>query len=189
MSDVPRHQFVPSVSIWNAYADQPQAIGHRQTISQPTVVAIMTEALELSGTETVLEIGTGSGYQAAVLAKLSRQVYSIEIVRPLGEVARRRLADLGYSNVEVKIGDGYKGWPEHAPFDRIILTAAPPEIPQALSDQLREGGILVAPVGTTEQRLVRWTKQGGKLQKADLGAVRFVPMVPAGPGAFAIASF
>lgn len=176
---VPRHRFMPAgTSIPDAYADRPHPIGHGQTISQPTVVAIMTQALELDGSERVLEIGTGSGYQAAVLARLARKVFSIEIVAPLGEEARRRLAAMGHDNVEVRIGDGYQGWPEHAPFDCIILTAAPPEMPEALIRQLAEGGIVVAPVGDDQQRLVRWTKTSGELVKEDLGSVRFVPMVP-----------
>ncbi|MCA9623389.1 MAG: protein-L-isoaspartate O-methyltransferase, partial [Myxococcales bacterium] len=125
-----------------------------------------------------LEIGTGSGYQAAVLSLRAAQIYSIEIVEPLGEAAARRLAELGYRNVSVRIGDGYRGWPEEAPFDRIILTAAPPEMPRALVDQLREGGIIVAPVGEYQQWLYRWVKQGGRLLAEELGPVRFVPMVP-----------
>jgi protein-L-isoaspartate(D-aspartate) O-methyltransferase len=181
LRSVPRHLFMPGASLRIAYSDHPQAIGHGQTISQPTIVAIMTDVLDLRGDERVLEIGTGSGYQAAVLSVLAREVYSIEIVAPLGEAARARLADLRYQNVQVRVGDGYKGWPEHAPFDRIILTAAPPEMPRPLVDQLREGGVLVAPVGeqSETQRLVRWTKHRGQLTKEDLGAVRFVPMVPA----------
>jgi protein-L-isoaspartate(D-aspartate) O-methyltransferase len=176
----PRHLFVPDASLSDAYDNSPQPIGHGQTISQPAVVAIMTNALELRGTERVLEIGTGSGYQAAVLAVLSRQVFTIEIVAPLGEVARERLAKLGFSNVEVRIGDGYAGWPEQAPFDRIVITAAPPEIPQALLAQLAEGGVLVAPVGEEgePQDLVRLTKRGGRIVKENLALVRFVPMVP-----------
>jgi protein-L-isoaspartate(D-aspartate) O-methyltransferase len=175
---VPRHLFMPKASIAAAYRDQPHPIGYDQTISQPTVVALMTQALALRGAEKVLEIGTGSGYQAAVLSLLARQIYSIEIVEPLGRDARARLRELGYHNVEVKIGDGYKGWPEHAPFDRIILTAAPPEMPRALVDQLAPSGILVAPVGDDDQTLVRWRKVGDALKKEDLGSVRFVPMVP-----------
>lgn len=180
MREVPRHLFAPSLPMRQAYADQPQPIGHGQTISQPTVVAIMTAALQLTGAERVLEIGTGSGYQAAILGRLAREVYTIEIVAPLGEAAKERLQRLGYANVRVRIGDGYKGWPEAAPFERVLLTAAPPEIPRALIEQLAEGGILVAPVGGEGevQRLVRWTKRGGALKKEDLGAVRFVPMVP-----------
>ncbi|MEZ4438930.1 MAG: protein-L-isoaspartate(D-aspartate) O-methyltransferase [Polyangiaceae bacterium] len=177
MRQVPRHRFV-SASIATAYQDTPQPIGYGQTISQPTIVALMTQALRLSGKERVLEIGTGSGYQAAVLSLRAAQIYSIEIVEPLGEAAARRLAELGYRNVSVRIGDGYRGWPEEAPFDRIILTAAPPEMPRALVDQLREGGIIVAPVGEYQQWLYRWVKQGGRLLAEELGPVRFVPMVP-----------
>ena len=174
---VPRHRFMPGVSMRLAYEDTPYPIGHDQTISQPTIVALMTQALALTGKEKVLEIGTGSGYQAAVLSGLVRELYSIEIVEPLGEMARARLAELGYDNVTVRIGDGYAGWPEQAPFDRIILTAAPPEMPSALVAQLREGGIVVAPVGEEEQWLYRWTKRDGELEEERLGAVRFVPMV------------
>ncbi|MCC6553679.1 MAG: protein-L-isoaspartate(D-aspartate) O-methyltransferase [Polyangiaceae bacterium] len=179
MRSVPRHQFMPGATLRQAYMDTPRPIGHEQTISQPTVVAIMSQALSLHGTERVLEIGTGSGDQAAILSVLAREVFTIEIIPELGEPARSRLAALGYRNVEVRIGDGYKGWPERAPFDRILLTAAPPEIPEALVEQLAEGGILVAPVGDApeRQRLVRWTKVKGALKKEDLGAVRFVPMV------------
>jgi protein-L-isoaspartate(D-aspartate) O-methyltransferase len=177
MRRVPRHLFVPGASLHDAYRDAPYPIGHGQTISQPTVVALMTHALKLTGSERVLEVGTGSGYQAAVLGLLAREVASIEIVAPLGDQARRRLAALGYHNVEVRIGDGYRGWPEKAPFDRIILTAAPPEMPAGLVEQLREGGIIVAPVGEIDQDLVRWTKRAGSLHKENLGAVRFVPMV------------
>jgi len=177
LGEVPRHLFMPSASMVQAYQDTPYPIGHDQTISQPTIVALMTQALALDGGEKVLEIGTGSGYQAAVLSRLCKEVYSIEIVAPLGEAAAARLKELGYGNVTVRIGDGYRGWPEQAPFDRIILTAAPSKMPQALVDQLREGGIVVAPVGDEEQWLYRWTKRGGKLHEERLGAVRFVPMV------------
>lgn len=179
MRKTPRHLFVPEASLPIAYQNRPQPIGHGQTISQPTVVAIMTNALELRGPERVLEIGTGSGYQAAVLSRLAKQVYTIEIVAPLGEMAKTRLKQLGYANVEVRIGDGYAGWPEHAPFDRILITAAPPEIPKALVEQLAEGGILVAPVGEEwePQELVRWRKRGGKIEKETLAIVKFVPMV------------
>jgi protein-L-isoaspartate(D-aspartate) O-methyltransferase len=180
MRRVPRHLFAPNLPLARAYDDSPQPIGHDQTISQPSVVAIMTEALELRGGERVLEIGTGSGYQAAVLSVLANEVRSIEIVPELGEAARKRLTDLGYANVYVRIGDGYRGWPEHAPFDRILLTAAPDEIPKALLDQLAEGGVLVAPVGVQAafaQRLIRVRKSGGRLSTEDLGAVKFVPMV------------
>jgi protein-L-isoaspartate(D-aspartate) O-methyltransferase len=178
MRRVPRHLFMAGVSMRTAYEDTPYPIGHGQTISQPTVVALMTQALRLTGEERVLEIGTGSGYQAAVLALLAREVYTIEIVAPLGAEASARLRHLGYDNVTVRVGDGYLGWPEHAPFDRIILTAAPPTMPAALVAQLRDGGILVAPVGEDIQDLLRWTKRGDRLDKERLGAVRFVPMVP-----------
>lgn len=176
---VPRHRFMPSGSIEEAYGDYPNPIGHGQTISQPTVVAIMSDALDLTGAERVLEIGTGSGYQAAILSLLAREVDSIEIVAELGLAAKRRLDELGYKNVVVHVGDGYQGLPSRAPFDRIVLTAAPPAIPQALLDQLVDGGILVAPVGgaSEPQRLIRWTRRGSSLVKEDLGAVRFVPMV------------
>lgn len=177
LGKVPRHQFMPGAGLREAYQDVPHSIGYDQTISQPTVVALMTQALRLTGAERVLEIGTGSGYQAAVLSGLCAHVYSIEIVPPLARNATHRLSRLGYANVTVKSGDGYQGWPEHAPFDRVILTAAPPEMPAALVSQLRDGGSIVAPVGQVEQMLVRWTKKGDRLLKEQLGPVRFVPMV------------
>jgi len=173
---VPRHLFVDA-PIERAYRDRPLPIGWAQTISQPSVVAIMSDALQLTGTERVLEIGTGSGYQAAVLSRLASRVFSVEIVGPLASLARKRLASLGYANVEVLEGDGYKGWSEHAPFDRILLTAAPEHLPDALKDQLADGGILVAPVGPDgAQRLVVWRKHAGAVAR-DLGPVLFVPMV------------
>jgi protein-L-isoaspartate(D-aspartate) O-methyltransferase len=177
MSRVPRELFVPPESRHLAYEDQPLPIGHGQTISQPYIVAYMTEALETAPEQTVLEIGTGSGYQAAVLAELVRQVYSIEIVPELAERARRTLAQARYRNVEVRTGNGYLGWPEHAPFERIIVTAAPPEIPQALVDQLAIGGRMVLPVGDTFQEMTIVTKDrdGTSVQKTI--PVRFVPMV------------
>ena len=145
---VPRHRFAgDAVPLTDAYANGPVDIGHGQTISQPSVVAMMTEALELSGSERVLEIGTGSGYQAAVLAELGARVFTIEIIEELAERAKQRLAELGYANVEVRVGDGSAGWPERAPFDRILVTAAAPAIPEALLAQLADGGVLVAPVG------------------------------------------
>ena len=147
LAHVPRHELVPDEMREYAYEDRPLPIGHGQTISQPYVVAYMTEQLRLRGDERVLEIGTGSGYQAAVLAELAREVYSIEIVEELGERARADLARLGYSNVHVRVGDGYRGWPEQAPFDAIIVTAAPGHVPQPLIDQLAVGGRLVLPVG------------------------------------------
>lgn len=177
MKAVPRHLFAPGHSIDDAYDDRPLPIGHGQTISQPTVVGMMTDALELHGPERVLEIGTGSGYQAAILSMLAKEVYSIELVEPLARDADARLKELGY-RVHVRAGDGYKGWPEAAPFDRIILTAAPPEIPRALLDQLAEGGVLVAPVGEGIQELVRIRKVQGKLKREHLDMVVFVPMVP-----------
>jgi protein-L-isoaspartate(D-aspartate) O-methyltransferase len=174
---VPRHLFVPDDLRPFAYQDRPLPIGRGQTISQPYIVAYMTEALQLAPAHTVLEIGTGSGYQAAVLADIVKQVYSIEIVPDLAEGARRALAQAGYRNVEVRSGNGYLGWPARAPFDRIIVTAAPPEIPQALVDQLAVGGIMVVPVGTGNQEIVIITKTpDGVAQKRTI-AVRFVPMV------------
>jgi protein-L-isoaspartate(D-aspartate) O-methyltransferase len=177
MMRVPRHFFVPDYSLARAYGNYPLPIGEGQTISQPSVVAVMTEALALDGTQRVLEIGTGSGYQAAILSLLSAEVDTIEIVPKLGERARARLGELGYTNIQVRIGDGYKGWPERAPFDRIIITAAPPDLPRALVDQLAEDGILVAPIGDVLQRLLRYRKVKGHLEVEDLGGVRFVPMV------------
>jgi protein-L-isoaspartate(D-aspartate) O-methyltransferase len=147
MRAVPRERFVPAEASTRAYDDTPLAIGFGQTISQPYIVAYMTEALAVQPTHRVLEIGTGSGYQAAVLGLLAREVYTIEIVAPLAKIAATVLRDLGHKNVQVREGDGYAGWPEHAPFDRIMVTAAPDEIPQPLIDQLAPGGRLVIPVG------------------------------------------
>ncbi len=181
MAVVPRHLFMPGASLARAYQNVPVAIGYDQTISQPSIVAIMSDALDLRGGERVLEIGTGSGYQAAILSALASEVFSIEVVPELASESRERLARLGYTNVTVRAGDGYDGWPEDAPFDRIIVTAAPEELPQTLLDQLAEGGTLVAPVGanTRTQRLVRYRKKKGHVTAEDLGAVRFVPMIPA----------
>ena len=177
MRRVPRHLFVPEDLRQFAYEDRPLPIGRGQTISQPYIVAYMSEALQLTPAHTVLEIGTGSGYQAAVLAEIVRQVYSIEIIPNLAETAREALARAGYRNVEVRTGNGYLGWPERAPFDRIIVTAAPPEIPQALVDQLAVGGIMVVPVGTSHQEIVVVTKTpDGATEKRTI-EVRFVPMV------------
>jgi protein-L-isoaspartate(D-aspartate) O-methyltransferase len=180
MLRVPRHLFVPWASLDEAYDNAPAPIGHGQTISQPTVVAVMSEALELGEGQRVLEIGTGSGYQAAILSLLASEVYSIEIVRALAEEARARLHRLGYSNVHVRAGDGYHGWPEESPFDRIVLTAAPAEVPAALLAQLANGGVLVAPVGPSEwgQSLLRYRKAGEHYSREYLGDVRFVPMLP-----------
>lgn len=180
MRAVPRHLFVPEALRRSAYEDHPLPIGHGQTISQPYIVAAMTEMLDPKTTDRVLEIGTGSGYQAAVLARLVRHVYSIEIVEPLGRQAQARLAELGYHNVTVRIGDGYEGWPEEAPFDKILLTAAPPEVPHKLIEQLRAPGRLVAPVGTGWQELVVIEKDSrGQIRRRTEFPVMFVPMVPA----------
>lgn len=179
IATVPRHEFVPKPHRANAYEDRPLPIGHDQTISQPYVVARMTEALDLDPSDVVLEIGTGSGYQAAVLAELCGQVYTIEIVPELGETARRRLAELGYDNVAVRVGDGYQGWPEHAPFDAIIVTAAPESVPQPLIDQLKPGGRLVIPVGPqsgAQQLLLVRKDSDGNITRESLELVRFVPM-------------
>lgn len=179
MRDTPRHLFIPPGQRSRAYADQPVPIGYRATISQPYIVALMTELLEPAKDHKVLEIGTGSGYQAAVLAPLVKHVYTIEIVPELAETAKQILDKTRRKNVTVRAGDGYKGWPEEAPFDRIILTAAPPEIPQALVDQLKLGGKLVAPVGDRLQELVVLDKsKDGKVTRRAVAPVRFVPMVP-----------
>jgi protein-L-isoaspartate(D-aspartate) O-methyltransferase len=177
MRRVPRHAFVPGAPLDVAYRDTPLPIGFGQTISQPTVVAIMTQALELSGAERVLEVGTGSGYQAAILSLLAHEVFSVEVVPDLATRSSRRLAELGYANVHVRAGDGYLGWPERAPFDRIIVTAAPPTVPEALFDQLTDGGVLVVPVGEYQQDLLRYRKQDDGTSVQDLGPVSFVPMV------------
>ena len=179
MSQIPRHKFVPEAYRNRAYTDHPLPIGYDQTISQPYIVAYMTQALNLSGDEKVLEIGTGSGYQAAVLAELADSVFSIEIVPQLAERANNILEELGYANAKVVHGDGYKGWQREAiMFDRIILTAAPPKVPKALFDQLDEGGILVAPEGKGFQTLRRYTKtEEGGMKIENLLPVRFVPMI------------
>lgn len=174
---IPRHLFVPPQMLPYAYADEPLPIGYGQTISQPYIVAFMSEALELKPQDRVLEIGTGSGYQAAVLAELAREVYSIEIVEPLGKEAAERLRRLGYTNVKLRIGDGYRGWPEAAPFDAIMVTAAPGHVPPALVQQLREGGRLVLPVGRFFQDLIRIRRTPKGTQQESLLPVRFVPMV------------
>ncbi|HEX5066419.1 MAG TPA: protein-L-isoaspartate(D-aspartate) O-methyltransferase [Myxococcota bacterium] len=176
MRQVPRHELVPASQRDLAYEDRPLPIGYGQTISQPYVVAAMTDALHLTGSERVLEIGTGSGYQAAILSKLAKQVYSIEIVPELAQRARADLARLGFANVEVRQGDGWRGWPEQAPFDAIVVTAAPEEVPPDLIAQLAVGGRLVIPVGGREQQLmvVRKTPEG--ITREVLFGVRFVPM-------------
>jgi len=174
---IPRHRFVPPEMQPYAYEDTPLPIGLGQTISQPYVVAFMTEALELKPQDRVLEIGTGSGYQAAVLSLLAREVYSMEIVERLGHEAQARLEQMGYSNVHVRIGNGYRGWPEAAPFDAIIVTAAPPDVPAALVEQLRVGGRMLVPVGGFAQDLLRLRRTAKGIERENLLPVRFVPMV------------
>jgi protein-L-isoaspartate(D-aspartate) O-methyltransferase len=177
MGKVPRHEFVPANLRDEAYADRPLPIGHGQTISQPYIVAFMTEQLRPKPTDKVLEIGTGSGYQAAVLAELVAAVYTIEIVEPLARRAMADLARLGYTNVWVRAGDGYQGWPEAAPFDAIIVTCAPEHVPQPLVDQLKEGGRMVIPVGPIgAQELYLLEKRAGAVQRRAVLPVRFVPM-------------
>jgi len=178
MAAVPRHKFVPKQYLDEAYADHPLPIGHGQTISQPYVVALMTEHLALQPGEKVLEVGTGSGYQAAVLAELSDEVYSIEIIEPLGKQAATTLKALGY-NVHCEIGDGYYGMPESSPFDAIIVTCAPDHVPQPLTAQLVEGGRMVIPVGPPGLYQTLWLieKEGDRFITTNLGGVRFVPML------------
>lgn len=177
MRDTPRHEFVPLGQRRNAYYDMALPIGEGQTISPPFVVAYMTEALDPQPNDVVLEIGTGSGYQAAVLSKLVREVYSIEIVAPLGRRAAKTLERLRYGNVHAKVGDGYKGWPEHAPFDKIIVTCSPEKVPPALVAQLKEGGHMVIPVGERyQQMLYLMKKTDGKMVSERLEATLFVPM-------------
>ena len=177
MRKVPRHLFVPDYLKDQAYIDSPLPIGNNQTISQPYIVAFMTEALKLKGDEKVLEIGTGSGYQAAVLAEIAKNVYSIEIIPSLGKRADEILKTLQYKNIHVEIGDGYRGLPDQAPFDAIMVTAAPEHIPQPLVDQLKIGGRMIVPVGDFYQELILITKQpDGSIKKKSVLPVRFVPM-------------
>jgi len=177
MATVPRHLFVPESSLTEAYADKALPIGHGQTISQPYVVALMTELLDLGPDDRVLEIGTGSGYHTAVLSRVAGEVYSIEIIEGMSKEAAARLARLGYDNVHLRAGDGYLGWPEQAPFDAIILTAAPPRIPQPLIDQLKVGGRMVAPVGGGYiQDLQVITKTADGIEKRPVIPVVLVPM-------------
>ncbi|RMH76626.1 MAG: protein-L-isoaspartate(D-aspartate) O-methyltransferase [Calditrichaeota bacterium] len=183
MRKVERHKFVPEEYRDLAYEDHPLPIGEGQTISQPYIVALMTELLELDEHDRVLEVGTGSGYQAAVLAEICDSVYTIEIIESLGRRAEALLKELGYTNVKVKIGDGYKGWPEHAPFDGIIVTCAPTHIPPPLQEQLAEGGRMVIPVGERfTQELVLLRKENGKIIQREVIPVRFVPMLKEGGG-------
>jgi len=177
MRKVERHRFVPPEAAALAYADHPLEIGDGQTISQPYIVAVMSEAIGLRGGEKVLEVGTGSGYQAAVLAEMGARVYTMEIVPTLARRARETLARLGYRSIEVREGNGWAGWPEEAPFDAIVVTAAPPTIPEALKAQLRDGGRLVIPVGDDVQQLMLVTRRGPKFEEKRLLMVRFVPLV------------
>jgi protein-L-isoaspartate(D-aspartate) O-methyltransferase len=177
MRKVERHRFVPVELRDRAYGDHPLPIGEGQTISQPYIVALMTEILELDKTKRVLEIGTGSGYQAAILAEICDSVYTIEIVKILGERSQLIFTELAYTNIKLKIGDGYLGWEEYAPFDAIIVTCAPTHIPQALKDQLAEGGKMIIPVGDYVQELVLLTKHNGKIKRTSVIPVRFVPMI------------
>jgi protein-L-isoaspartate(D-aspartate) O-methyltransferase len=177
MLDTPRHEFVPYKDRRSAYYDRSIAIGASQTISSPFIVAYMTESLDPRPTDKVLEIGTGSGFQAAVLSPLVKEIYSIEIVKMLGDRAARTLRRLGYDNVFTKVGDGFLGWPEHAPFDKIIVTCSPDEVPEPLVDQLREGGLIVVPVGDSyQQTLYLLRKEDGRLKAEALRPTLFVPM-------------
>jgi protein-L-isoaspartate(D-aspartate) O-methyltransferase len=177
MRKVPREQFVPEEMRGLSYSDGPLPIGYDQTISQPFVVAFMTEKLGLRPTDRVLEIGTGSGYQAAILAELAAKVYTIEIVEPLGKRAEETLQRLGYKNVQVKIGDGYQGWQENAPFDAVIVTCAPEHVPRPLVEQIKEGGRIVIPVGPAgDQTLYLLEKKNGRLEQRNVLPVSFVPM-------------
>src|SRR5438876_8056671 len=177
MRKVPREEFVPAEYRAESYTDRPLPIGYDQTISQPFIVAFMTEELRPQPSDRVLEIGTGSGYQAAILAELVAEVYSIEIIEPLAKTAEATLERLGYKNVHVKEGDGYRGWPEDAPFDEVIVTCAPDHVPQPLVDQLKEGGRLIIPVGGFgDQELYLLEKKNGQLEQRAVLPVRFVPM-------------
>ena len=177
MKRVPRHEFVPSRSQHLAYSDSPLRIGHRQTISQPYIVALMTQLVRPKPQAKALDIGTGSGYQAAVLAELVKEVYSIEIVKPLANEAHTRLELLGYKNIHVRHGDGYRGWPEQAPFEIIIVAAAPDHVPQALVEQLSPGGKMVIPVGRFHQNLLVIEKaMDGTVSQRNVAPVAFVPM-------------
>jgi protein-L-isoaspartate(D-aspartate) O-methyltransferase len=178
MAKVPREEFVPADARPSAYGDGPLPIGYDQTISQPYVVAFMTEQLRPKQSDRVLEIGSGSGYQAAILGELVAEVYTIEIVEPLAKSAEATLQRLGYNNVHIKAGDGYKGWPEEAPFDAIIVTCAPENVPQPLVDQLKDGGRMVIPVGERfAQQLYLLEKKNGQLKESVTLPVRFVPML------------
>jgi protein-L-isoaspartate(D-aspartate) O-methyltransferase len=179
MAEVPRHEFVPPQERSAAYEDQPVSIGHGQTISQPFIVALMTELLQPKATDRILEVGTGSGYQAAILSRLAREVYTVEIVPALGKMSRGTLERLGYANVRTRIGDGYNGWPEQAPFEAIIVTAAPDHIPPALLAQLRPGGRMVIPVGGwfVQELTVSTKGADGTISTKTVEPVRFVPLI------------
>ena len=178
MAKVPREEFIPAGARADAYEDGPLPIGYGQTISQPYIVAFMTEQLRPKPSDRVLEIGSGSGYQAAILAELVTDVYTIDIVEPLAKTAEATLQRLGYKNVHIKVGDGYKGWPEEAPFDAIIVTCAPEKVPQPLVDQLKDGGRMVIPVGERfAQQLYLLEKKNGQLKESATLPVRFVPML------------
>lgn len=177
MRKVPRHEFVPEKMLSYAYNDEPLSIGEAQTISQPYIVAYMTEALQLKGDEKVLEIGTGSGYQTAILAEITKEVFSVEFVESLSLRAREVLKKLGYENIHFKVGDGSFGWKEHALFDAIMVTAAPSRIPEALPEQLKVGGKMIIPVGETFQELVLVIREKNSVKKKNLLPVRFVPLV------------
>ena len=177
MQKVPRHLFVPKSFRSEAYADGPLPIGYDQTISQPYIVAYMTEALQVEPGDRVLEIGTGSGYQTAVLAELAREVSTVEILEPLQKEAKDRLRELGYQNIFFEWGDGRLGWPEKSPFDKIMVTAAASVVPDTLAAQLKEGGRMVLPLGEENQQLVLGFKKGGRLQTTPLLPVRFVPLI------------
>jgi protein-L-isoaspartate(D-aspartate) O-methyltransferase len=176
MRRVPRHRFVPPALASRAYADHPLPIGEGQTISQPFIVAFMTQALALEGDERVLEVGSGSGYQTAILAELAREVWSIEILEPLTRGAQAILGELGYENAHLRTGDGYLGWPEHAPFDAILVAAAPDHVPEPLVDQLAVGGRMILPVGGGEQELVLIRRTEDGVLQQEILPVRFVPM-------------
>jgi protein-L-isoaspartate(D-aspartate) O-methyltransferase len=177
MKKIERHQFVPDNLKPNAYDDEPLPIGGGQTISQPYIVAYMTQALELKGGEKVLEIGTGSGYQAAILAELAKEVYTVEVYEELAEKAQHIIQKMGYHNIKYRVGDGTLGWKEYAPYDAIIVTAAPPKTPEPLKEQIKVGGRMIIPVGHTFQNLILFEKTEQKIKKKKLLPVRFVPLV------------
>jgi protein-L-isoaspartate(D-aspartate) O-methyltransferase len=182
MREVPRERMVRPEDVRYAFHDGPLSIGHGQTISQPYIVAYMTQELSLRPADRVLEIGTGCGYQTAVLAEIAAEVFTVEVVPELAAQARERLEGLGYRNIAFHRGDGTRGWPEHAPYDAIIVTAAPERVPEALKEQLAEGGRLVLPIGAAMQYLVRIVHRGERFEEERLIAVRFVPLVGGGPG-------